>query len=280
MQVAGVALTLVVLGHEGQRLAVPVGEFLGRGLEHDVVVGGAQHLVVPEGDLVLAQVALALGRLDRQPGAVHRVADVAHQRLVPAGAQDRVVDVVARRARQPLVVRVERLLEGVGEDDELQLRGPVGGEPEPLRLVGLGPQHLPRRLADRGAVQPREVALDHGRRGKPRREPQRAQVRCDQEVAVALFPRRDLIAAHGVHLDVHREQVVAALHAVTGHFVQEVPGVDPLALEPALHVREDDEHGVDLPGVDTLGERVEGQGGAGSWHRGASSRSPYRWHLV
>ena len=41
-----------------------LGDLLGGGLVDGVVVGGGQHLVVEEADLVLAEVALALGRLD------------------------------------------------------------------------------------------------------------------------------------------------------------------------------------------------------------------------
>ena len=49
---------------------------------------------VAEVDLVLAEVALALGVLDRHARAGHRVADPADQRLDARGAEQRVVDVV------------------------------------------------------------------------------------------------------------------------------------------------------------------------------------------
>src|SRR4030095_12138968 len=64
VDVAGVALALVVLGHEGQAGAVLGGDLLGPVLVDDVPVGGGQGVGVAEGDLVLAVVALALGRLD------------------------------------------------------------------------------------------------------------------------------------------------------------------------------------------------------------------------
>jgi hypothetical protein len=42
------------------------GDLLGAVLVDRVLVGGSHHFVVLEGDLVLAEVALALGRLDDQ----------------------------------------------------------------------------------------------------------------------------------------------------------------------------------------------------------------------
>ena len=81
-----------------------------RRLVDGVVVARCEHLVVPEGDLVLAEVALALGRLDVQPGAAMLVADPAQQRLDPAGAEQRVVDVVQVRRRQVAVAPLPGLL--------------------------------------------------------------------------------------------------------------------------------------------------------------------------
>jgi hypothetical protein len=64
VDVAGVAFALVVLRHEGDRLAVRGGDRLRAVFVDDVVVAGAQGLVIEEADLVLTQVALPLGRLD------------------------------------------------------------------------------------------------------------------------------------------------------------------------------------------------------------------------
>ncbi|BFO20058.1 hypothetical protein SHKM778_64460 [Streptomyces sp. KM77-8] len=76
---AGVALALVVLRHEGERDALLGGDLLGAGLVDGVLVAGDQGLVVAEGDLVLAGVALALGGLDGESGGGHLVADTAQQ---------------------------------------------------------------------------------------------------------------------------------------------------------------------------------------------------------
>ena len=86
-----------------------------------VLVAGAEGVAVAEDDLVLTGVALALGRLDVQAGAGHAVADGAQQRLHPRGPDHGVVDVVLVGGLQVRVARGPRLLEGVAEDDELQL---------------------------------------------------------------------------------------------------------------------------------------------------------------
>ena len=81
VDVAGVALALVVLRHERDGLPVLGGDLLGGGLVHAVVVGGHQRIGVQEPDLVLTVVALTLRALDVEACGVHVVADVAQQRL-------------------------------------------------------------------------------------------------------------------------------------------------------------------------------------------------------
>jgi len=82
----------------------------------------------------------------------------------------------------------------------------------------------------------------------PRDAPQRCKIRRHHEVAVAAFPRGDPVAVDGVHLHIDGEQVVAAFRAVRQHVVQEMRRVDPLALQPPLHVGDRDDDGVDLVG--------------------------------
>src|SRR5262249_13262703 len=100
VDVARVALALVELRHARQRRAGPGGDLLGSRLVDDVVGAGGQRVGVLERDLVLARVALALGRLDRQAGAPHAQPDVAQQWLDAGRAEDRVVDVVLVGRRQ------------------------------------------------------------------------------------------------------------------------------------------------------------------------------------
>ena len=63
-------VVVVRLGHERRRLAVLVGDLLDRVLEDEVDVGHLDRGLVREVDLVLALAGLALGELDREPGAL------------------------------------------------------------------------------------------------------------------------------------------------------------------------------------------------------------------
>lgn len=146
MDVAGVALALVVLGHEGERDALLRGDLLGARLVDGVLVAGDQGLVVPEHDLVLSGVALALGRLDGESRARHLVADAAQQRFDAAGAEDGVVDVVLVDRRQVAVAAVPGLFVGVLEDDELELGADVGR----VAVLGEAFQLAAQDLAGRG----------------------------------------------------------------------------------------------------------------------------------
>ena len=86
--------------------------------------------------------------------------------------------------------------------------------------------------------------------GQVGEQPQRRPVGHELHVAVAALPRRDGVAPDGVHVDVDREQVVAALGAVLERDVEEVAPVQPLALQPSLHVGERHDDRVDVALVD------------------------------
>jgi len=88
---------------------------------------------------------------------------------------------------------------------------------------------------------------------------QRAEVGRHREVAVAARPGGHLVPVDGVHLDIDGEQVVAALGAVLHHLVEEVPGVEPLALQASLHVGDRDDDGIDLIAVDERGQLLQRQ---------------------
>lgn len=247
---AGVAFQLVVLGHEGEGHALLGGDLLGAGLVDGVLVAGDQGLVVAEGDLVLAGVALALGGLDGEAGAGHLVADAAQQGFDAAGAEDGVVDVVLVGRGQAAVVRVPGVFVGVPEDDELQLGADLCGVPvsgEPLQLAA---QDLAGRGEHRGAVLPGEVGDGHRGALVPGEPAQGGRVGAHGEVAVAAVPGGHGVAVDGVHVGVHGEEVVAALGAVFQDLVEEEPGGEPLALEAALHVGEGEDDGVDVTGGD------------------------------
>ncbi len=259
VDVAGVALPLVVLRHERDRLAV-LGRDLLRGvLVDDVVVGGGQRIGVPERDLVLAEVALALRGLHHGAGRVHDVADLAQQRLDAGRAEDRVVDVVLVRRRHVPVVRRPGILVAGVEHDELQLGAGHRLPSVPGRPLELRGQDGARGHAHRRSVLPHQVALDHHGAGQVRQPAHRAHVEPHRHIAVAGLPRRDGVALDGVHLHVGGERVVAPLGAVGEDVREEEVGVDPLALQPSLHVRVGHDDGVHVAGPDQRGERLEGQ---------------------
>lgn len=264
MDVAGVALAFVVLGHEGDRDALLGGDLLGAGLVDHVLVAGDQGLVVAEGDLVLAGVALALGGLDGEAGAGHLVADAAQQGLDAAGAEHRVVDVVLVGRGEAAVAGVPGLLVGVLEDDELQLRADLGGVAEGGEPVELPAQYLAGRGGHRGAVGPGEVGGDHRGALVPRDAAQGVQVGIHGEVAVAGLPGGHGVAVDGVHVGVDGEQVVAALGAVVEDLVEEEAGREPLALEAALHVGEGQDDSVDLAARDEGVQLLDGKRGVRS----------------
>lgn len=243
---AGVALALVVLGHEGDRHALLGGDLLGAGLVDRVLVAGDHGLVVLEHDLVLARVALTLGGLDGEAGSGHVVADTAEQGLDAARAEHRVVDVVLVRRGQPLVAGVPGLLVGVLEDDELQLGAHLGGEAVFGEAVQLAAQDLPRGGDHGRAVVPGEVGDEHGRACVPGHAAQGAEVGVHGEVAVAPVPGGHGVSVDRVHLGVDGEEVVAALGAVVQDLVEEEACGEPLALEAPLHVGERQDDSVDL----------------------------------
>ncbi len=266
VDVAGVALALVVLGHEGERDALLGGDLLCAGLVEGVLVAGDEGLVVAEGDLVLAGVALALGGLDGEPGARHLVADAAQQGFDAAGAEDGVVDVVLVGRGEAAVTGVPGLLVGVLEDDELQLGADLRVPAVLREAFESVAQDLAGRGDDRRAVVPGEVG--EGERGAlvPGDPAQGGEVGAQHEVAVAALPGRHRVAVHGVHVGVDGKEVVAALGAVLQDLVAEEARGEPLALEPPLHVGEGQDDGVDLAARDEGVQLLGGERGCAVCH--------------
>ena len=246
VDVAAVSFALIEFRHEGQALAVLIGDLLGAVLVDGVVVAGDPRVVVAERDLLLPEVALALDALAVHARAVHAQPDIAQQRLHPGRRVHRVVDVVVGGRRQPAVAGRPRLAKAGVEHHELQLGTDVGHQAllgEPVDLVV---QDAARRRGDRAAVGPGQVG--HHQRGarQPRDEPQRGEVGRHHHVAVTGLPARHRVPVDGVHVDIDGQQVVAAFGTVGGDILDEQPRRHPLAGQPALHIAERDDHGVDV----------------------------------
>ncbi len=101
-------------------------------------------------------------------------------------------------------------------------------------------------LGHRPAVGPRQVGHHQCGARQPRQQTQGGEVRGHHHVAVAGVPARYRVAVDGVHVDVDGQQVVTALGAVLGDVLDEQPRRHPLAGQPALHIAERDDHGVDV----------------------------------
>ena len=228
------------------------GDLLGPVLVDRMLVGGLERLAVAEVDLVLAEVALALGGLDGQTCRGHLVANPPDQRLDPRGAEQRVVDVVEVGRVEIAVAGAPGVLVRRLEDDELELGPGVGDQPALGEPGDLASQDLPRRGDDLGAVGPLQVGDHHHGARLPRDRAQGREVGLHLEVAVAALPRGHLVPTDRVHVDVDGEQVVAPLGPVLEHLVEEMGGGQALALQAALHVGDREQHGVDR----ALGNRL------------------------
>ena len=178
----------VVLCHERDGGALLPRDFLHPVLVEHVAVGHLEGGRVAEVDLLLSLAPLALGELHGHAGVLHVIADGAHQRLFLGGLEDVVVLEVVRHRRELLVALGPRLVEGLAEEVELELRGGLDLPAALARPLELALQHPARRLLDGYPLLGEHVAEDERRLGQPRNRPPRRQVWHHLHVAVATFP--------------------------------------------------------------------------------------------
>jgi hypothetical protein len=139
-----------------------------------------------------------------------------------------------------------RLVEGLLEEVELELRRRLDEEPLLLRALDLPAEHPARRFFDRLALLRVDVAEDERRLRQPRQEPPRGEVRDQLHVAVPPLPRGELEPGQRLHLHVHGEEIDAGVHPVGEHVIEEIAAHDALAHEPSEAVGEYREHGIDV----------------------------------
>ena len=211
MDVARVALALVVLRHEREAHTLLGGDLLRAELEQTVLVGLLDERVVLEGDLVLTEVALTLHGFDDHAGRAHRTADPPEQGLDARRALDGIVDVVLIHRRHVAVARVPGLFVGVFEDDELELGAGDAGPAALFEALDLREEDLARRRGDGGAVHRLDVGEDDDGLVVPRHQPGGTEVGFEREVAVPPLPRRQREAVDRAHVDVRGEEIAAPL---------------------------------------------------------------------
>ena len=206
---------------------------------------------------MLAEVALALGVLDRHPRRGHLVADPADQRLDPRRAEQRVVDVVEVGRLEIAVGLLPGVLVGVLEDDELELGAGVG-DPGRARQAGraggAGSGAARRRprcrrpTGGRRAASPCPRARARGAacrgRGPSRSRRSRAPTRPSRSRRRSPCRRRRRAGS----CSPRRRARARRRGSARGQ---------ALALQPPLHVGDREQHGVDRAIRDRLLELVE-----------------------
>jgi hypothetical protein len=84
----------------------------------------------------------------------------------------------------------------------------------------------------------------------PGNESNGGEIRCKSEIAVSSLPRGEGESVDCVHVDVGGQNVTAAFDDAVGQIVSEKSSVDPLALEPTLHVRDREDDRVYIAAFD------------------------------
>jgi hypothetical protein len=247
---------VVPLRHESHALALQQRDLFDAVLIDDVAIRHLEGVRVAQIELGLARTPFAFGGFDRDAGALHAVADGADQALLLGRLADVIVLDVPAGCLETFVAFLPGALVRLVEHVELELGRHVGAVAEGLCALDLAAQDRARRMGQELAVMIDHVAEHQGGAVQPRDPAQGREVRPDREVAVAELPRRRRIAWDRLHLHVDGEQIVAGMHLVRRLLDEEAPA-HALADQPALHVGEAHQHGVDRSRGDLLVQCVE-----------------------
>src|SRR5882724_11342832 len=116
VQVAGRPCgTDVVLGHEGERAALHVGDLFRAMLVEGVTVSHLQRFSITQVDLLLPLAPLPLGELHRYISPFHTVADGADEWLLPSRLEDVIIFQIPGNRRQSMVTLSSCFFEGLFE---------------------------------------------------------------------------------------------------------------------------------------------------------------------
>jgi hypothetical protein len=249
-----------VFRHEGQAMPRRMGDFLAGVLGDRVHVGGIKGVGIFDVDLLLPRLGLALGIFHRDAGAIQPVADRPHHRFLFGGAKDRVIGIETTKGLHVAVAaRVQRVIALV-EQIELQLGRHHRIEPQRLGAGDLAFQDGAGRMGDFGVVMIKHIAHHHRGAGQPRNPAYLRQVGFMHVIAIARRPTCRLVALHGFHLEVGRQQVVAAV-GFDMAAVDEMRGMKPFAHQAALHVDKAGQNGIDLAPVHGFFQVINGNVG-------------------
>ena len=273
---AGAGSVLGDLRHEGHAQLHLRGHLFQALLVDRVAVGHRQHVGVAHVQLVLTGAPLPLGAFDWDAGVPEVTARGGVECLLARRQQRMVVLDVPADGLEVRVAAGGGVAVRAAEDVVLEFRaGPHGVAhiPRPLYLPA---QHRPRRHGRgpvRGVV---DVAQDQRRAVQPGRPPQRLHLRRQVDVAVPLLPAGEGVPGDRLHLHIDGQQVVAGVGAAIGDLVEEELGVEALAEQAAVEVRERDHHGLDIAAFDQFAEALPRQHAAHLAHAVAPSRcSPH-----
>src|SRR5262245_11916110 len=123
----------VGLRHERDRGALGPGDLFHAVLVEHVAVGHLERIRIAQVDLLLPARPLPFRELHRHARHLHGIAYCPHQPLFARGLQDVVVLEVARHGCQPVIPLRARLVEGLAEEIQLELRGGLDEESLLLR---------------------------------------------------------------------------------------------------------------------------------------------------
>ena len=236
---------LVELRHEGERVALGGRDLLRGELVEHVAVRHLERRGVAQVDLVLARSPLALAELHRNRRRIDVTPDRADHVLDQRAREHVVVLDVALGGRQVPVALGVGLGIAVLQQEELELTAHVRVEAQRRSALELTLQDRPRRDRDEAAVFLHRIAQHDRRVRQPVGAAQGREVRHRVEIAVARLPARVRVAGGRVHLHVAGQQVVAHVHAVARHLVEEEARRDALADESPEEVGQRRDHRLD-----------------------------------
>jgi len=213
-----------------------------------VVLGGVERRCIFDVEFFLPGFGFTLGVLHRDARTEKAVADRAQHILFLGRLQDMIVLVVAGDRLEIAEAFLADLIETFLEQEEFQFgrhdrRQPHVGQAGHLRL-----QHGARRMRNiLVRVMILDIAHHHGCGFEPGNPAEARKIRLHHVVAIAARPARRRISLDRIHLDVGRQQVIAAMGLVIGR-IDEMLGVEALAHQPSLHIDDTRKHRVDLAG--------------------------------